>query len=182
MASFASSTSGLIWACAQCFAARDAIALVIETFAFADQSQRQMRQRSQIAARANAALRGNERSHAAIEHLAKRVDDDAAHAGESLGEGIGAQQHHCPSFRNGKRLADSDGVGSQQIYLQFANLVAGNAHIAEFADAGGDRIGEFVACNQCSPPQHGRDRLLREHQAQEAPRGARPQLRAPLPE
>ena len=43
----------------------------VNAFAFADQCQRQVRQRRKIAACAHASLRWNHRSHAAIEHLAE---------------------------------------------------------------------------------------------------------------
>ena len=96
----------------------------VETLAFADQRQRQMRQRRQISARAHAALRGHQRSDAAIQHFAKRVDDGRAHAGVALGQRIGAQQHHGASLRDGKRLAHADRVGAHQVDLQFADLVS----------------------------------------------------------
>ena len=38
-----------------------------------------------------------------------------------------------------------DRVRAHQVDLQLANLVAGDAHVAEFAHARGDGIGEFVA-------------------------------------
>jgi hypothetical protein len=60
--------------------AGNALARWIETLALADHRQRQMRQRSQISACSYAALRGHERSHAAIQHFAQRVDNNSAHA------------------------------------------------------------------------------------------------------
>ena len=36
-------------------------------------------------------------------------------------------------------------VRAHQVDLQFANLVADNAHVAELAHAGGDGVGDFVA-------------------------------------
>ncbi len=125
--------------------AGNAHAFLVEALAFADQRQRQMRQRSQIAARAHASLRRHNRSDAAVEHLAERVDDDGPHAGVALGERVGPQQHHGARFRDGQRLAHADRVRAHQVDLQFANLVAGDAHVAQFADAGGDGIGDLVA-------------------------------------
>ena len=56
----------------------NALALFVQALALADQRQRQVRQRSQIATGSNAALRRHHRGHAAIQHLANRVDDRRA--------------------------------------------------------------------------------------------------------
>ena len=113
MASLASSTSGLICALLQRLRAGNARASR-RAFAFADQHQRQMRQRRQIAACAHAALRRHQRRDAAVQHLADRVDDNCADAGVSLGERIGAQQHHGAGFSDGKRFADADRMRAHQ--------------------------------------------------------------------
>ena len=60
--SLASSTSGLICARFSASALGTRTALLVEALALADQSQRQMRQRSQIAARTYAALRRHNRA------------------------------------------------------------------------------------------------------------------------
>ena len=104
-----------------------------------------MSQRSQIAARAYAALRRHNWGNATVQHFAKCVDDDGPHAGMSLCQRIRPQQHHGASLRDRKRFADSDRVRAHQVDLQFANLFAGNAYVAESAHAGGDGIGDFVA-------------------------------------
>ena len=64
----------------QRFGAGDARAFFVKAFALTDQCQRQVRQGRKIAARSHASLRWDHRGHAAIEHLADGVDDDAAHA------------------------------------------------------------------------------------------------------
>ena len=56
-----------------------------EDFAFTDKRQRQMGERRQIAACANAALRGNHRMHAAVEHLAESIHQQRAYPAVSLG-------------------------------------------------------------------------------------------------
>jgi hypothetical protein len=166
MDSLASSTSGLICA----FFSASALGMRAPAASKHSPSpirrQRQMRQRSQIAARAHAALRRHEGSDAAVQHFAQRVDDDPAHARETLGQRIGAQQHHGARFRRGERFADSDGVRTHQVDLQLANLVAGNAHIAELAHAGSDRIGQLVAGDNLvdhrARPVHGLARIGRQ--------------------
>ncbi len=44
-----------------------------------------------------------------------------------------------------QRFAHADRVRADQVDLQFANLVASNAHVAEFSDAGGDGVSDLVA-------------------------------------
>ena len=39
---------------------------------------------------------------------------------------------------------------AHQVYLQLANLIPGNADVAEFANAGSDRIGKLVSRDQFS--------------------------------
>ena len=117
-------------------------------FALGDQHQRQMRQRSQIAAGAHAALRRNDRMHAAVQHLAKRVDDRRTHAGEALGERVGAQQHHGAGNVFGQRFAHAGRVRAQQVDLQLADIVWRDAQIGKFADAGVHRIGDAIVLQQ----------------------------------
>ena len=122
----------------------DARALCVEAFAFADQRQRQVRERRKVPAGAHAALRRDHRSDAAVEHLAESVDQHRAHARVPLGEGVGPQQHHGARLWDRERLADADRMGAHQIQLQLADLVAGDADVAQSADASGYRIGNFI--------------------------------------
>ena len=111
--------------------------------------------------------------HAAREQFADRVDSDRAHAGKSLGERIGAQQHHGAGFGDGKRVADAHGVRAYQVDLQFADLVAGDAHVAEFADAGGDGVGDLIVGDQACRPRRARRSRARAHRERAARVGAR---------
>ena len=107
-----------------------------------------MRQRRQVTACAYAALRRNHRMHAAVEHGAQRVDDHVADAGESLGQGVGAQQHHgaCDRLRQG--IAYSHSVGAHQVELQPADIARRDAHIAELAHSGVHGVRNLVALKQ----------------------------------
>ncbi len=62
--------------------------------AFADQHQRHVRQRRQIARRAHAALRRNHRRDAAVDQIAQTLGHQRTDAGEAFGQHIGADQHH----------------------------------------------------------------------------------------
>jgi len=81
---------------------------------------------------------------AAVQHFAERIDDDRAHSRITFGQRIGAQKHHGSGLGGGERVADAYRVRAHQVDLQFANLVADNAHIAELAYTGCDGIGELI--------------------------------------
>ncbi len=109
----------------------DASAFVVEAFPFANESQREVRERSQITAGSDAALRRDEWSHTAIQHFAKGVDHDRAHAGMPFGERVGPQQHHGASFGDGEWFADAYCMRADKIDLKFADLVTGDADVAQ---------------------------------------------------
>jgi hypothetical protein len=129
----------------ECVGAGNSFARCVDTFAFADQRQREMGQRSEVAARTHASLRRDEGRNPAIQHFAQRIDDDGANARVTLGQRIGAQEHHGADFRGGERFTDPHRMGAHKVDLQLTNLFADDAHVAQLADAGGDGIGKFVA-------------------------------------
>jgi hypothetical protein len=101
-------------------------------------------ERGEVSAGADAALRRNVGRDAVVQHFAERIDDEGADAGAAFGEGVGAKEHHGAGFGDGERVADADGVGANEVDLQFADLIADDANVAELADSGGDGVGEFV--------------------------------------
>src|SRR5579883_3461472 len=107
-----------------------------------------MGERRQVSRGADTALRRYPGCHAAGEQFAERIDHDGTHAGVSLGERVGAQQYHGPGFGDTEWLAHADCVRADEVDLQFADLVAGDADIAEFADTGGDGIGNLVIVDE----------------------------------
>ena len=145
MVSFDSSTKRLDLRPLQGLAAGDAHSFVVEAFALSDQGECQVRQRSQIAASPNAALRWNKGRHAPIQHFAERVDDKCPHAGMTLGERISPQQHHGARLGLGKRCSHSHRMRSHKVHLQFADLLAGNANVTEFAYPGCNRVSNSIA-------------------------------------
>ena len=66
--------------------------------AFADQRQREMRERREIAARADAALLRDGRIEPGVEHRREQLDQVESRAGESLRDDVRAQQHHRAHF------------------------------------------------------------------------------------
>src|SRR5215470_16538780 len=65
----------------------------------------------------------------------------------AFGQRVCAQEHHCPSGGHRKGSPDANCVGSHQIDLQRADLVTGDADVTEFSDASGDRVGDFIRCD-----------------------------------
>ena len=143
--SLASSTSGLICArfSASALGIRDPLSSKHSPSPISDSARCARGARSPLAP--TLPCDGTIGSDAAVEHFAERVDDDGANAGVAFGQRIRAQQHHGASFGDGERFADADRVRANQIDLQFANLLAGDADVAQFAHAGGDGVGQFVA-------------------------------------
>src|ERR1051326_1430456 len=120
----------------------------VNRLAFSDNSQRQMGQRSEIAAGAHTALRRNHRMHSAIEHRAERLDHNRAHTAIALGERIGAQQHHGASPWLTQWLTDTGRMRAHQVDLQFTDLIRANAHITQLPNARVDGISDAVTFKQ----------------------------------
>ena len=78
--------------------------------------------------------------------IAQRVFDGfGSDAAESFGERVGAEQHHRARFGFAERLADAASVRANEIDLQLANLLGGDADGSEFAEAGVDAVGGLAA-------------------------------------
>jgi hypothetical protein len=109
-------------------------------FAFADDDQREMRERSQIATRSYRAFGGDDRVDPCIEHGHEQVNELRPHTTVSLGEDIGAQQEHSPRLSFAERLAEAAGVAANQVGLELGQTVGGNAHIGQLAKSGVDAV------------------------------------------
>ena len=84
---------------------------------FADQHQRDVRQRRQVARRAHAALRRDHRRHAAVQQLAQALGHQRPDAREPLGQHVGANQHHGAHHFPRQRLAHSRRVRTHHVAL-----------------------------------------------------------------
>ena len=149
--SFASRRTGSMPARCRASQTRQALA-AIHRFAFADHAKRQVGQRREIAARADRSLRRNHGVHAAIQHLRQRLGEHRAHAAVAERQRIGAQGHHHARLRFGERRAQPAGVAAHQIELQAVEVVTGNAHFAQLAEAGIDAVDRQVICGR--PAHH----------------------------
>jgi hypothetical protein len=114
-------------------------------FAFADEHQRDVGQRREIAAGADAALRRNDGRDAAIQQIAEAFRNERADAGKSLGEHVGADEHHAADFVASERRADSAGVRADHVALELLELLGRDANVGQQSDAGVDGVNRGVA-------------------------------------
>ena len=99
-----------------------------------------MRERREVAARADRAAARHERVHAAVEQLDEALERGAANAGEALGEHVRAQRHRRAHRAHRQRLADAGRMAAQQIELQRAERAARNRRLRQRAEAGVDAV------------------------------------------
>ena len=106
----------------------------------ADQREREMRQRRQVARRSHAALGRHARMHAGVEHRDEELRQAGPHAARAPHEHVGTQQHHCAHRLSGQRLAHAGGMAANQVELELADPLGGNADVGELAEPGRDAV------------------------------------------
>src|SRR5580698_4551529 len=109
---------------------------LMDDIAFADESEGQMRERSEIAAGSDGAACRNDRVNAVIQQRNQRLDHYGANAAVAFGKNVGTQQQHRARFRLGERFAESGSVATNQIVLQRAQIAVRDANIGEFPESG----------------------------------------------
>ena len=95
--------------------------------ALADEHERQVGERGEVAARADRSAARHARVDAAVEEVEQPLERRAADAGEALGQHVGAERHRRTHGPNRQRIADAGGVAAQQVDLQRAERIAGMA-------------------------------------------------------
>ena len=121
------------------------------------QRQRQMGQGGQVPGRAHAPLRGHTRVHAGIQHRDNQLGKDGTHPARPPHQHVRPQQHHRPHAVEGERIAYARGVTADQVALQLADALGGDAHVRQLAEPGGDPVdrgaaGERGLDNLPAPP------------------------------
>ena len=86
----------------------------------------------------------------------QRLEDDVAGARVALGEHVGAQQHQRPGRLGPDGLPDAAAVAQHQVALQFDDIVAGDGHVRELAEAGGDAVDHPAVGDQLLDVRAGR--------------------------
>ena len=91
---------------------------VDDGLALADEREREMRERREVAARADRSARGHVRQHAAVQALEQQLDRRDVRAREPLRERVRAQQHRRAHDVVRIRLADAAGMAAQEPELE----------------------------------------------------------------
>src|SRR5947207_2512311 len=129
-----------------------------------------MRERREISTRADASLLRNWRIDIRVEQLEEKIDELRSSAGVTLGNDIGAQQHHRPHFPLRKPVADTRRVAAHEVHLQLGQLLVWNGNFGKFPEAGRHSVDDFVPAddvvNDRAGAQHSLARFWREADAQ----------------
>ena len=114
-------------------------------FAFADQHEREVGERRQVAARADRAAARDGGMHAAIQQGDQPLERLDAGCRRTLGQHVGAQRHRGAHGTHGQRIADARRVAAQQVDLQRVERVAGDRGFGQRAESGVDAVDRLVA-------------------------------------
>ena len=113
--------------------------------ALADQRQREVRERREVAAGADGAAARHMRQHAAVEALDEQLDRDRPRARVALRQRVRAQQHRRADDLVRVGLADPAGVAAQEAELELLGQLLGDRARDEAAEAGVDAVGVLLA-------------------------------------
>ena len=113
--------------------------------ALADERERQVRERREIAAGADRAAAGYARMNLAIEQGEQCLERLEADAGEAFREHVGPQRHRRAHRPHRQRLADTGCMAAQQVQLQCRQIGLVDARLGEVAEAGVDAVNGRIA-------------------------------------
>jgi len=128
---------------------------LIDGLAFADEYECGVRERREIAGRADAAVPRDRRVDAPIDHVAEQVDYLGPHAGSAGCERVGSEQEDRPHDILGKGWSDTDRVAPHEIPLERAKLVVRDAHRREIAETGVDAVNRIVGASDLGDDLRG---------------------------
>ncbi len=120
--------------------ARAGTGTVDRCLSLADEDERQVGERRQVARRAEAAARGDDGMDGLVEHADEELGDGHADARQPDGERVGAQQEHRAHDLVGQRVADAGRVRPNEVALQLGRLVRLDPHVGEVAEARRDAV------------------------------------------
>ena len=113
---------------------------VDERLALPHQRERQVGERSEVAARTDGPARRHPRQHAAVQALDEKLDRGDVSAGEPLGQCVRPQQHRRADDIVGIRLADAAGMASEQPELQLLGELLRDVRRNELPEACVDAV------------------------------------------
>ena len=117
---------------------------LIDRFAFADQDERGVRERREIPRRTHAAMPGDRRVDAPIDHVAEEIDDLGPHTRSAGCERVGSEHQYRPDDILWKGRPDADRMAPHKISLERAKLVVRDAHSREITETGVDTVDRVV--------------------------------------
>ena len=117
----------------------------LEELAFAEQRQRHVRQRREVARGADAALARHVGHEAGVVHREQAVDDGGTHPRVAARQARRLRREHQPHDRRRQRRADTDAVRTNQVQLQGREVGFADARARQLAEAGVDAVDRGVA-------------------------------------
>ena len=118
----------------------DAIVVAHRREPLADEHEREVRERRQVAARTHRAAARHDRMHPVVEQVEEMVDRLPANAGEALREDVGSERHRCANGAHRERFTDTGGMAAEKIQLERLQRVAGNRGLRQRAEPGVDAV------------------------------------------
>ena len=146
--SFARSVSGSIPASPSASAAGRGSPVAVDDLPLADQRQRAVRERREVAARAERAVLGDDRRDAGVEQLEDRLGDLRPGARVPHGQRPRAQQHHRPHHLALDRRPHAGGVRADQRPLQLLAPLRRDRGVGQRAEPGRDAVDGLLAAGE----------------------------------
>ncbi len=113
--------------------------------ALAHQRRGHVRERGEIARRADAALRRNDRHGVLVEQRLQRLDHQRPNARIAAAEAEQLQDDHQPRDMARQRIAEAGAVRQDEVGLKLGKALVGNARVGEQAEPGVDAVDGFAA-------------------------------------
>ena len=124
------------------------LAASVRRGAFADEAERDVRERRQVSRGADRPELRHHGMNPPIQARDHGFDDERPHAGGAARERGGEQEHDRADLGRGKRRAHAAGVAQHEIALELGTLARWNDNILELAHAGRDPVDGLGACRQ----------------------------------
>ncbi len=113
---------------------------LVERLALADQDERELRHRGEVAAGADRSLLAHHGRDAAIEQLAHRLDEDRPDAGVPLAQDRDPRQNRGARIGDRERIAVSGRVAVDDVALELLRLLRSEDRLGQLADPGRDAV------------------------------------------
>ena len=118
---------------------------VDDELALADQRERHVRERREVAGCTDRPLLGHVRNQSRVVHGDQRIDDGLAHARGAARERGGLQREHQAHDRSRQRRADAGRMRAHEVELQRGHVGVADARAREPAEAGVETVHGLAA-------------------------------------